>query len=190
MDQAAFKKIESEDEFVELLKKHDLFREDDVTFDDFDEQNNYVYTGDDFRVDPSILDELEIFALLIEGNVEAELLIVSDILADFGVLCVTGNVHCQNLDYRTESTGVVVGGNLEVDKIFIADCGNSVLQVNGDFNAKLGYVAQCSVEVRGQETFGHDDSVTLDDLRALGVNVDGHDDPQDAIDAHFESLAD
>lgn len=171
MNKDQFKQIESEQAFVELLEQHGLFREDDVTFDDLGASNMYVYTGDDFEVDADVLAELELGALLIEGTVTADYLSVSDILPDFGVFCVTGDVRCKNLSYVTESTGMCIGGDLVIENFFFSDCGNSVLQVNKDLTARLFFNFQCAVEVRGRTNVEHDENITREDLVALGVAV-------------------
>lgn len=185
MNPSDFQKIESEEEFVALLKKHDLFREDDVTFEDFGE-NMFAYTGDDFRVDAELFEELEISALLVDGNVRAEFLSVSDILPDFGVFCVTGDVRCKDLLYMTESTGMAVGGDLVIEHAFYSDCGNSVLQVNGNLSAKLLFNSQCSIDVKGKETSELDETVEAEQLGSLGITVGDDQSPAEAVRAYFD----
>ena len=104
MNRDDFKKLESEEEFALLLKKHDLFREDDVTFEDLGEDNIYLYSGDDFRVDAEMLAAMEISALLVDGTVRVDSVSVSEILPDYGVFCVTGDLQCKDMLYVTEST--------------------------------------------------------------------------------------
>ncbi|MEM9189933.1 MAG: hypothetical protein AAGF12_12195 [Myxococcota bacterium] len=189
MNREDFKKIETQDEFVALLKKHDLFREDDVTFDDIEEDGMYTFTGNGFQLDAALLDSLEISALLVEGDVTVESLSVNDILPDFGVFCVSGHVHCKDFYCATESTGVSIGGNLSVSHIFYADCGNSVVQVNGDLTAKVLFVSQCLVEVRGDEKSEFDQSVSNSDLAALGLTTEEGEKAEKAIAAYFEALS-
>ena len=181
-----FKKVESEEELVKLLKKYELFREDDVTFDDLGSGAMYVYSGDDFTVDAAMLADMEVSALLIVGQVRAEFLSVADILEDFGVFCVTGDVRCKDFLYMTESTGVCVGGDLVVDNFFYADCGNSVLQVNKNLSAKLFFNSQCSIEVKGQETFEFDESIGRDEVQSLGLTIADDQDPGEAVVAYFD----
>jgi hypothetical protein len=64
-----------------------------------------------------------------------------------------------------------------------------VLQVNGDLIAKVVYVAQCSVDVRGEERVGHADDVTVADLAGLGLDTAGHDEPDEVLEAYFDALA-
>jgi hypothetical protein len=184
MNRAEFQKIESEDEFVALLKKHDLFREDDITFDDLGE-DMYVYTGNDFRVDAALFEELEFSALLVVGNVVADFISVTDILGDSGAFCVTGNMRCKDLFYMTESTGMGVGGNLVIENIFYSDCGNSGLQVNGDLTAKLFFNFQCDIDVRGQETIEFDESATAEELASFGITVGEGQRPMAAAREYF-----
>lgn len=86
----------------------------------------------------------------------------------------------------TESTGMVVGGDLTIENVFYADCGNSVLQVNGDLKAKLFYDSQCSIEVEGKTEVQHDESVTAAQLLALGIEAEGDDETNDAVRAYFD----
>lgn len=181
---AELEKIGSE-EFVTLLKRHELFREDDVTFDDIDDGAKYRYVGDDFIIDKDALEKLDVEGLLIVGNLEIDFLDVNDVLSDYGVLCVTGDVTCENFVYMTESTGVSIGGNLVVKKAFFADCGNSVLQVNGDFVAELLCNSQCSVDVGGEERY--EEKTTEELAQALGLDVEDYAD--DAIQSYFEEIA-
>jgi hypothetical protein len=156
-----------------------------VTFDDLGAANMYVYTGDDFQADPDVLGELELGALLVEGTVRAEYLRVSDILSDFGVFCVTGDVRCKDLLYMTESTGMCVGGDLVIENVFYSDCGNSVLQVNKDLTARLFFNSQCSVEVSGRTNVEHDEGIELEDLRSLGIEGSG-DEPDEIVRSYFD----
>ena len=119
MNRAAFEKTESTEDFTGRLREHGLFRDDDVTFDDFGDAM-YVYEGDDFSVDAELFAELEISSLLVKGDVRGEYLAVQDILPDYGVFCVTGSVRLRDMSYATESTGVVIGGDLEVSNVFYA----------------------------------------------------------------------
>ncbi len=184
MERSQLQRIGSEDEFVALLKKHDLFREDDITFDDLGE-NMYVYTGDDLRVDAGQFEELEVSALLVVGNVRAEFISVGDILPDYGVFCVTGDVRCKDMLYMTESTGMVVGGDLLIEHAFYSDCGNSVLQVNGNLSAKLFFNSQCSIDIRGTETSELDESAGANELVAFGIDVEDGQRPAEAVREYF-----
>jgi hypothetical protein len=181
-----FKKIESEEEFVQLLKSRDLFREDDVTFDDLGADNMYLYTGDDFQIDADMLLDMQISALLVDGSVRAEFISVGDILPDFGVFCVTGDVRCKDFLYMTESTGMSVGGDLVIEHFFFSDCGNSVLQVNKSLRAKLFFNSQCSIDVRGEEDTQFDESATKQDLQSLGLDVSEEQRPAEAVRAYFD----
>ncbi len=181
-----FRKIESEDEMLQLLKKYELFREDDVTFEDLAAENMYVYAGDDFAAEAEMLSELGLSALLVEGSVHVDYLSVGDILPDYGVFCVTGDVRCKDFYYATESTGMVVGGNLLVENALYADCGNSVLQVNKNFDAKLLFDSQCSIDVRGRERTEFDKSATPAQLQALGIDTTDGQTPAEAVRAYFQ----
>lgn len=185
MNKEDFRKIESVEEFNELLQEHGLFREDDVTFESLDHGELYVFTGDGFEIDAELFEELEIAGLLVEGSVQMDYLSVSDLLPDLGVFCITGSVRCKDMMYATESTGMVVGGDLVIENLFYADCGNSVLQVNGDLTAKLLFNSQCSVEVRGKETTEYDESISAEQLAAIGLTVDQGGDPGDAVRSYF-----
>ncbi len=189
MKKADFKSIESEEQFVELLKKHTLYREDDVTFESLGAEGMYVYSGDDFRVDEGLLADMGMSALLIVGNVEAELLSIGTILCDYGVFCVTGDLRCRDMHYCTESTGVSIGGNLEIENLLYADCGNSVLQVNGDLRAKLAFISQCSVDILGSNQAQFDEDLSVSDLASIGLPSDGEQEPDDIVRAYFEALA-
>ena len=187
MDRTKLVQIESEEALAKLLKEHDLFREEDVTFEDLGGTGNmYVYTGNDFRLDADMLAGLEVSALLIDGNFVTGRLSVSDILSDFGVFCVSGDVRCKDFKYVTESTGMVVGGNFIIDDIGYVDCGNSVLQVNKDLEAKLFFNAQCSVEVRGRQKVALDARGGGDALRSLGLALSENEAPAAAIRAYLE----
>lgn len=186
MQRSAFRLVESEEEFVALLREHDLFREDDVVFDDLAVDNNYVYVGDDFEVDPEMLEEMGIGGLLIIGSVRVDSLRVSDILGDAGVFCVTGNLSCRDMLYMTEMTGVGVGGNLVVENAFYADCGNSGLQVNGNLSARILFNFQCEIDVRGEETSEYDESATLEELQSLGIPTTETNTPNDAMQRYFK----
>jgi len=185
MKKSQFKRIKTEKEFLQLLKAHKLYRAKDVTFEGLGDGNMYIYTGDDFEPDLELLEELEPSALLVIGNVESELLRISDILADFGVFCVTGNVSCTDMLYRTESTGVVIGGDLNIENIFYADCGNSVLQVNGGVHAKLFYNSQCTIEVGGKQSTTFDESITVKQLATLGIEAKNKDAINEAVRDYF-----
>lgn len=185
MNKGRLREIEEEDDFVELLKAHGLFREDDVTFDDLAAFRMYVYTGDDFEIDPDLFAELGLGALLVEGAVRTEYLRVSDIVSDCGVFCVTGDVRCKDLLYMTETTGVGVAGSLVIDNIFYADCGNSVLQVNKDLSARLLFNSQCDIEVAGRKTVEHDESLTKEDLASLGIAVSDDKSTDQLVRAYF-----
>ncbi len=186
MNKDQLKQIESEEELVRLLKQHGLFREDDVTFEELASGNMYVYTGDDFQVDAGVLADLEISALLVEGTVRVEDLRISDILPDYGVFCVTGDVRCKDLFYMTELTAVCVGGDLEIEHVFYADCGNSVLQVNKDLRARLFFNFQCSVDVRGRTNVEHDETISQEALGLLGISVADDERIGTAVRSYFE----
>lgn len=185
MNASALKKIETEAEMVALLKEHDLYVEDDVTFDSFDFGNMYLYTGDDFELDADKLSALEISALLIRGSVRAEYFNVSDVLGDTGVFCVTGNVHCQDMLYMTECTSVMVGGDLVIGGVCYADCGNSGLHVHGSLRSKLLFNFQCSIEVRGVEAAELDRDASPDQLQALGIVLAPDQRPAAAVREYF-----
>jgi hypothetical protein len=187
MKEADFKKIESEDAFVQLLKEHDLYREDDVTFDDVGAYNMHVYTGDDFVVDRALFEALELGSLLVVGSVRADSFRVSDILNDYGVFCVTGSLRCRDMLYMTESTGVGIGKDLVIENVFYSDCGNSGLQVNGNLDAKVFYNFQCAVEVRGTQTVQLDREASADDLRAFGLAVTDGERPNETLMRYFEA---
>lgn len=186
MKKSQFKRIKTEKEFLQLLKAHRLYRAKDVTFEGLGDGNMYVYTGDDFEPDLELLEELEPSALLVVGNVQTQLLRISDILIDYGVFCVTGNVTCDDMLYMTESTGVAIGGKLSVANIFYADCGNSVLQVNGEVHAKLFYNSQCTIEVGGKQTTAFDDSITVKQLATLGIAAKSKDEISEAVRGYFD----
>ncbi len=188
MKREDFRAIGSGEEFAELLKTYGLYREDDVTFDELDDGTNYVFVGDDFHIDAEIFETLDLGSILVEGNVTLDFLSIGDVLPDFGVFCVTGNVQCKDMQCCTESTGVSIGGDLTVTNVFYADCGNSVIQVNGDFKAKVLFVAQCSVEVAGEEVSEFDDEVTLSELESIGLPIAGHSKANSAIEAYFNTL--
>jgi hypothetical protein len=182
-----FKKIESEDEFVQLLKEHGLYREDDITFDDLGAYNMHVYTGDDFVVDRKVFEDLELGSLLIVGSVRADSFRVSDVLNDYGVLCVTGSLQCRDMLYMTESTSVGIGQDLVIENYFYSDCGNSGLQVNGDLSAKLFFNFQCAIEVRGEQKTQLDERATAEDLRSLGLAVADDERPNDVLMRYFKA---
>jgi hypothetical protein len=184
VDRSQLQRIASEAEFVALLKKHGVFREDDITFDDLGE-NMYVYTGDDLRVDAGQFEDLEVSALLVVGNVRAEFISVGDILPDYGVFCVTGDVRCKDMLCMTESTGMVVGGDLLIEHAIYSDCGNSVIQVNGNLSAKLFFNSQCSIDIRGTEATELDESAGAEELVAFGISVDDGQRPAEAVREYF-----
>ena len=186
MNKANFKQIDSEEAFVEILKQHQLFREDDVVFDDLSDGKLYVYTGDDFQVDTDLLESMEIGGLLVEGSVRAESISVSDILGDAGVFCVTGDLRCRDMLYMTEMTGVGIGQDLVIDNFFYSDCGNSGLQVNGNLTAKLFFNFQCEIDVRGEENVQLDESASADELVALGLPVADGERPNAALQRYFK----
>jgi hypothetical protein len=186
MKKKDFKRISSEKDFVQMLKERNLYREDDVTFEELGSGKMYVYTGDNFEPDPDVLGDLELTGLLVDGTVRTEFLSISDVLEDIGVFCVSGDVTCKDLLYMTESTGVVVGGNLQVENVAFADCGNSVLQVNKDLRAKLFFNAQCSLEVAGKQDVGFDEDITAKQLATLGIHADDDDAVAEAISDYFE----
>lgn len=99
----------------------------------------------------------------------------------------TGDLRCKDLFYCTESTGVSIGGNLTVDQLFYADCGNSVLQVNGNLSAKVVFISQCSVEVGGKEKAEFSNKITMEDLQTMGISVKDHSYPEKAIRGYFKS---
>ncbi|MEM9072744.1 MAG: hypothetical protein AAGE52_29835 [Myxococcota bacterium] len=183
-----FVEVASLEEFEATLRNHKLYREDDVTFDDLAAGKMYVYRGDDFVVDSELLESLDISALLIEGSIEAAFLSVGAIFPEIGVLCVTGDVGCKDMLCMTESTGMVVGGSLHISNAFYADCGNSVIQVNGNLTAKLFYNTQCSVDVHGEEKVELDESVSAEQLAALGINVGEDQDTAEAVEAYLDQL--
>ena len=146
----------------------------------------YVYRGDDFHVDADLLASMDISGLLVEGSVEVDLLSISDILPDFGVFCVTGDVRCAAMICVTESTGVAIGGDLVIGTAFYADCGNSVVQVNGDLRAKVFFNAQCSIDVRGTESTELDEGATAEQLAMAGIPVGDDEEPDDAVERYFD----
>lgn len=187
MKREKFREIESEDELIALLRQHRLFRDDDVTFEDLAGDKMYVYSGDDFSVDIPMLENMEPSAILIEGDVEVDYLSISDVLGDFGVLCVTGDIRCKDFFCGTESTGLSIGGDLHIANLGYLECGNSVVQVNGNIHAKLFYISQCSVEVEGEEKVEFDESASDNELRSLGLEFeDGEAD--EALQAYFQGL--
>jgi len=185
-----FEEITSAEAFVERLKGHGLYREDDVTFEEIGEERMYVYQGDDFHVDAELLVSMDVCGLLIEGSVEVSLLSVSDVLPDFGVFCVTGDVRCEDMLCVTESTGVVVGGDLVIANAFYADCGNSVIQVNGDLRAKVFFNSQCSIDVHGTESTELDEGATAEQLAMAGIPVGDDEEPDDAVERYFDKYED
>lgn len=180
-----FREIETEEEFVALLKEHDLFREDDVTFDDLGVGRRYVYTGDDFAVDVELFEGMDICGLLVEGSVTLDYLRVSDITPEMGVFCVTGDLRCKDMLFMTECSSVAVAGDVVIDNVFYADCGNSGLEVNGNLTAKLFFDFQCSTNVRGKESFEHDSRVSEQTLAALGVTFAEGQQSSEAVRAYF-----
>ncbi len=194
MDRSKFRKIETEEEFVVLLKQHDLFREDDVTFDAFDEGGMYVYSGDDFELDEEALAEFELSALLVEGSVHADLFAVSNVLGDCGVFCVTGDVRCKDFFYMTEMTGVGIGGNLTIENFYYSDCGNSGLEVKGDLRAKLFFNSQCEVEVHGstevevdEVALRRDAAAGMEILRGFGLEVADGENASEVVREYFKA---
>lgn len=177
----------SPEDFESLLRAHNLFREDDITFDDL-EEDLFVYTGNDFEIDASVLDSMHIQGLIIVGDLKVDFLDVSSALGDFGVLCVTGDVKCKDMLYMTECTSVCVSGNLTIDEVFYADCGNSGLHVHKKITSKLFYNSQCDVDGEESLQFEFDESVTDEDLVSAfpGVKAtDGDDSQYEAIRAYF-----
>lgn len=184
-----FQPVEDESTFAALLKEAGLFREDDVTFEDFGEAM-FVYTGDDFSIDAALFESMEISSLLVKGSVTVDRLSVSEILGDLGVFAVTGNVHCKDMLYMTECTGVVIGGGLEISNAFYADCGNSVLQVGRDASARLFFNPQCTIDVHGDSRFELDEEASAEEVAALlGVDADADADVDEMIQAYFETQA-
>jgi len=190
MQRGNFEEVRSTKAFIERLEGHGLFRKEDVTYEEIGEDRMYVYRGDDFHVDAELLASLEISALLVEGSVDVDLLSVSDILPDFGVFCVTGDVRCTDMLCVTESTGMAVGGDLVIANAFYADCGNSVIQVNGDLRAKVFFNAQCSIDVRGTESIELDEGATPEQLSMAGIPVGDDEEPDDAVERFFEKYDD
>lgn len=190
MKQGDFEEIASAEAFGERLKGHGLFREEDVTFEDIGEERMYVYRGNDFHVDPELLASMDISGLLVEGSVTVDFLSVSEVLPDFGVFCVTGDLRCTDMLCVTESTGVVIGGDLVITNAFYADCGNSVIQVNGDLRAKVFFNAQCSIDVRGTEAVELDEGATAEQLSMAGIPVGDDEDPDDAVERFFDKYDD
>ncbi len=186
MKKSQFKRIATENEFLQLLKGHKLYRAKDVTFEGLGDGNMYVYTGDDFEPDLELLEDLEPSGLLIVGSVQTQLLRISDILVDFGVFCITGDVNCDDMLYMTESTAVVIGGTLNIENIFYADCGNSVLHVNAKVRAKLFYNSQCTIEVGGKQDTAFDDSISVKQLATLGIAAKNEGAINAAVRAYFD----
>lgn len=185
---ASFNRIDQSD-FVAQLKKNNLFRDNDLTFEELEDHGNYVYIGDDFSVEVDLLDELEVTGLLIIGDLEVDNLSIGEIFPDFGVFCVTGDVRCKNFLFRTETVGVSIGGDVHVENIFYADCSNSVLQINGNLDARVSFNAQSLIEVRGTTKLEFSEkNLTVKDLQAIGFTVKGRgEEVDDIIRAHFES---
>lgn len=186
MKREDFEEVTSAKAFVERLEGHGLYREEDVTFEEIGEDRMYVYRGDDFHVDADLLASMDISGLLVEGSVEVDLLSVSDILPDFGVFCVTGDVRCMDMLCVTECTGMAVGGDLVIGNAFYADCGNSVIQVNGDLRAKVFFNAQCSIDVHGTESTELDEGATAEQLAMAGIPVGDDEEPDDAVERYFD----
>lgn len=179
--------IQSEEEFIALLRARGFYRDDDVTFEDLGEFGMAVFAGDELARHVESLDGLEIGALLVEGSLAMDRLDVSAIIGDFGVLCVTGDVRCRDLLYMTESTSLCVGGDLEIEHIYYGDCGNSALYVAGALRAQLFYNYNCEVEIVGEEHIAHEDEVSPAELEALGVSVASGEDPDDALRRYFQT---
>ena len=96
-----------------------------------------------------------------------------------------GDVRCGDLRYCSECTGMAIGGALEVRNLFYTDCGNSVLQVKGDFSARHACVVQCSIEVRGEERFENGEADRI--AEALGIDLEPYGgDADEALEAYLD----
>ncbi|MEM9860056.1 MAG: hypothetical protein AAF938_00470 [Myxococcota bacterium] len=174
MNKDNLSQVETPEAFEELLRKHGLFREDDVTMDDLGSENMWVYTGNDFAIDPEFMASLELSEFLIVGDLSVERFDVAAALDDYGVFAVTGNLTCQDLIYATECTALSIAGDLHISRVAYLNCGNSVLQVNGNLTVGLFYDDQCSIDVRGEEKSKLDRNSSVDDIAAhLGVEAGG-----------------
>lgn len=181
----------SPEEFESLLRAHNLFIEDDITFDDL-EEDLFVYRGNDFRIDPAVLASMDISGLLILGDVTVDFLNVTSVIGDFGVFCIAGDLKCEDMLYMTECSSVCVTGDLKIGGIFYASCGNSGLHVHKRITSKLFENFQCDVDGEESLESEFDESSTDEELKLAfpSLDLDGAESRYKAIRSYFEKRYD